>query len=91
MSGRHGDATMPDPLEAPDVAELRRTLGLSIRNVLRSELGYEQPFDPHSWRCADKVRYPGPCGCADEVADMAVLAAASALIAIAEQLRKDRP
>ena len=77
---------MPDSHETPDVTELRRTLELSIRNVLRSELGHEQPFDPHSWRCADKVRYPGPCGCADEVSDMRADAAASALIAMLSPL-----
>lgn len=62
--------------ETPDVTELRQALGLSIRDVLRAELGHEEPVDPHSWRCADKVRYPGPCGCADEVADAATTAAA---------------
>lgn len=23
----------------------------------------KDPADPHSWRCYDKVRYPGDCGC----------------------------
>lgn len=39
-----------------------------IRQVLRNELGYEDAYDAHSWRCHDKRRYPGPCPCADEIA-----------------------
>ena len=25
--------------------------------------GTEDAFDPHSWRCYDKERYPGDCSC----------------------------
>lgn len=36
--------------------------------------GSESEGGWHSWRCHDKSRYPGPCGCTPAVAD-ALLAA----------------
>ena len=35
-----------------------------LAEVLSGNMGYAKaPADPHSWRCYDKDRYPGDCGC----------------------------
>ncbi len=39
----------------------------ALTSVTERHIGGDNPCDPHSWRCYDKVRYPGPCGCAEEL------------------------
>ena len=35
-----------------------------LAEVLSNHMGdAKAPADPHSWRCYDKDRYPGDCGC----------------------------
>ena len=50
-------------------------LATAISATASDWIGHDTPFDPHGWRCEDKTRYPGPCGCDGEMADevMAVL------------------
>ena len=51
------------------------TLASAISETVSDWLGHDTPRNPHGWRCEDKTRYPGPCGCDGEMADevMAVL------------------
>ena len=50
-------------------------LAAAISATVGDWLGHDTPSSPHGWRCEDKTRYPGPCGCDGEMADevMAVL------------------
>jgi len=49
----------------PHMPTPERTVALT--SVVERHIGGDNPCDPHSWRCYDKVRYPGPCGCAEEL------------------------
>ena len=46
---------------------------MSLRDELAEaidwHIGGEHPFDPHDWRCYDKDRYPGECGCRAALVD----------------------
>ncbi len=35
----------------------------ALARIIAEHIGHDEPINPHSWRCMDKVRYPGPCGC----------------------------
>lgn len=37
------------------------------KQALRENGLNEEGGSPHSWRCEDKSRYPGPCRCVDEI------------------------
>ena len=37
-------------------------LATAISATVSGWLGHDTPSSPHGWRCADKTRYPGPCG-----------------------------
>jgi hypothetical protein len=43
-----------------DVGEISDAAHAAVSGHLGSD---KSPFDPHSWRCYDKERYPGDCGC----------------------------
>ena len=51
------------------MSDLRAMLGdryealtAAISATASDWLGHDTPRNPHGWRCADKTRYPGPCG-----------------------------
>lgn len=44
-------------------------LTTAISTTVGMWLGHDTPSSPHSWRCEDKTRYPGPCGCDGEMAN----------------------
>ena len=44
-------------------------LATAISATVSDWLGHDTPSSPHGWRCEDKTRYPGPCGCDGEMAD----------------------
>ena len=52
-----------------------QALATAISATVSDWLGHDTPYSPHGWRCEDKTRYPGPCGCDGEMAGgvMAVL------------------
>ena len=44
-------------------------LASAISATASDWLGHDTPHSPHGWRCEDKTRYPGPCGCDGQMAD----------------------
>ena len=50
---------MPDP--TPEQVR-------AVASVVAEYIGGDDPSDPHSWRCYDKERYPGNCGCDRDLA-----------------------
>lgn len=40
----------------------------AVASVVAEYIGGDDPSDPHSWRCYDKERYPGNCGCDRDLA-----------------------
>ena len=44
-------------------------LATAISATASDWLGHDTPSSPHGWRCEDKTRYPGPCGCDGHMAD----------------------
>ena len=57
-----------------------------VLDAISNSIGHAHPSDPHSWRCYDKDRYPGPCGCDEEIADE-VMGAIATLYDEAARLR----
>lgn len=67
----------PDRLNVGVVdSSSREALRERFKVAMRENGLTEDGGSPHSWRCSDKDRYPGPCGCLDELIDdlLAVLA-----------------
>lgn len=57
---------MSERTTKPDETALRESLTQKLAEI---GIGPDGQESLHSWRCADKVRYPGPCGCVPELVD----------------------